>query len=368
MVRYCAAVGSVLVEVIDDVLKGKVYANIVWPGLVFDLSLDSAGNVKAYTLQYRATDENGIAYTYRKEVDGFDFRTFRDGNLFDFTGFGAVVPNPYGFVPAVWAKHIDLGGIHGAPVIHASLGKIDELNSLMSHAHDQVHKAIASPMIIASVGGITNLIRRNVKRGPTEDLELPSGGRESALLLKAPADTKVLPLLGSLDLSAVQLYAKSLIFEIEQDHPELSMWSELRKMSVVTGPGASRMLGDVVGPVTEAQALYDQQTKKLLQMAVAISGWRANSGIWELNRQQAKFLPFGLESFLDGELDFDIEPRALIPPTSAELLQIELQKVNIAQAKKNLEAPVSPPTSGGPSGAPTGVNRTPGNQRNPVPA
>jgi len=32
----------------------------------------------------------------------------RDGDPFDY-GEGAAYPNPYGFVPAVWVKHTDIG-------------------------------------------------------------------------------------------------------------------------------------------------------------------------------------------------------------------------------------------------------------------
>ncbi len=55
-------------------------------------------------------------------------------------------------------------------------------------------------------------------------------------------------------------------------------------------------------------------------MAVAIGGFRANSGAWgRLNRQQQKYLPFDLASFEQGDLDMEIMPRPLLVPTRKEI-------------------------------------------------
>jgi hypothetical protein len=56
-VRYGAALGSVLIEICDDLDRGKVTAEVVWPGFVTNLRLDSAGNVKSYWLEYLARDQ-----------------------------------------------------------------------------------------------------------------------------------------------------------------------------------------------------------------------------------------------------------------------------------------------------------------------
>ncbi len=91
-------------------------------------------------------------------------------------------------------------------------------------------------------------------------------------------------------------------------------------MSQVTGPAASRLVGDVASRFAEAAASYDQANIKLFQMAVAIAGFRANSGAWgTLNRQQQKFTPFDLESYERGDLDMSIMPRPLLVPTRSEI-------------------------------------------------
>lgn len=316
-VRYGAALGDVLIEVVDDLARAKVSAEIIWPGFVADLTLDSQGNVKAYALCYQVQEEDGTNYLYRKEVDQAEFRYYKNDEPFDY-GDGAIIPNIYGFVPAVWIKHLDVGGDHGSPALSGSLNKIDELNNLVSHVHDQIHKVIGAPIILWTSGLIQNLFSQE-KRGPTNDFDEPTADQESIFMLKGPVGGKVESLAGNLSLADAAVSIHDLLGEIEQDHPELVFYRELRGMSQVTGPAASRLVGDVASRVTEAQAAYDQANISLFRMAVAIGGFRANSGAWgPLNRQQAKFTPFSLESYAAGDLDMSIMPRPLLSPTKLE--------------------------------------------------
>jgi hypothetical protein len=322
LVRFGACAGDVLVEVVDDLDRRKVTYNIVWPALVTQVTLDATGNVKAYIMAYRARDEHGMPYLYRKEVDRTAFRYFKDDKPFNITGAGAVVRNPYGFVPAVWCKHTDLGGDAGASAIR-SVSKLDELNSLAAHVHDQIHNKIHSPQIFWGEGNITKLFAP-----PTEATNDAPVGRDVLRYLKGPKDGRVESLAGDLNLADALPYMQQLMGEIEHDHPELSMYTQLRGMSQVTGPAAQRLLGDVQSLVTEAAANYDQQSVKLFQMALAIGGWRVNSGEWErlernagnrgLTPQQQKFASFDLTSYAQGQLDVTISPRPLIAPTAEE--------------------------------------------------
>ncbi len=316
-VRYGAALGSVLIEVVDDVEDGTVSAEVQWPGFVNEIKLDPAGNVKAYALEYQARDEL-TSYIYRKEVDDRQFRYFKDGAPFGYDG-NSVVENPYGFVPAVWIKHTDIGGTHGSPCIAGSIGKIDELNNLASHVNDQIHKIIGAPMLIASSGRVANLFDKP-KRGATTDFTYPTGDEESLLMLGGPADAHVESLVGNLSLAEADLEIGRVQKEIEESHPELVFYKELRGMSQVTGPAAERLVGDVNSRFSEAAAAYDQGNIKLFQMATAIAGFRANGGAWgTLNRQQQKFRPFNLDSYTKGDLDMAIMPRPLLRPTKYEI-------------------------------------------------
>jgi hypothetical protein len=332
-VRYGAALGDVFCEVVDDTARGKVTLDVVWPGFITNLSLDAAGNVKAYTLEYPAIDGEG-SFTYRKEVDQEVFRYYRNNELYDYSGYGAEVTNPYGFVPATWTKHSDSGDDHGSPAIAGSLNKIDELNALASHIHDQIHKVIGAPLVIFGSGTISNLFSAQ-KRGPTNEFTEPSADQESVFMLKGPADGKVASLAGDLSLADAAVYMTQLLGEIEQDNPELAFYRELRSMSQVTGPAASRLVGDVASRVFEAQAAYDGGLISLTRMAVAIAGQRVNDGSWgsSLTPQQQKFAAYDLESFARGDLAMEIAPRPLLTPTKLEQAledQAMWQGVNVA--------------------------------------
>jgi len=320
MIRYGAALGSALVELVDDLERGIVSSEIIWPGFISHMDLDPAGNIKEYHLQYLSQDEeSGRTYTYRKEVTKDAFRYFKDDEPFSYNGQGSTILNPYGFVPAVWVKHEDVGGIQGSPAIAGSLGKVDELNNLVSHAHDQVHKVIGAPMVLWTSTNVRNMFQA-AKRGVSEDEPVPTSDQENMMILKGSSDGHVDSLAGNLPLGEVILYVDRLLGEIEQDHPELVFYKELRAMSQVTGPAASRLVGDVANKLSEAAANYDQASVRMFQMAVAISGMRASSGAWgNLNRQQQKFLSFNLDSYERGDLDFEIMPREMLRPTRQEI-------------------------------------------------
>jgi hypothetical protein len=263
MVRYGAAAGSVLVEVIDDLERRKVTANVVWPGLICDLDLDSTG----------------------------------------------------------------------------SIGKVDELNSLASHVHDQVHKKINAPAFLPGVTSLKPLTGQQNRKAATDEFSNDANilsDREDLLLIGGPAGSDVKSLAGTLELADAGPYLDRLLAEVEADHPELLMYRQLRDMSQVTGPGAAQIMGDTYARVIEAQASYDQQSIKLFQMAVAIAGWRLDSGAWgERDRQREKFASFDLESYVRGDLDIGIAPRPLIAPTQAQRFS---EQLNAAQALQALTA------------------------------
>lgn len=310
--RTGAMTGNVFISLIDDVDRSKIVYDIKWPGFITELVLDDSDNVIKYVIEYAATDEEGEAYQYKKEVNRFTISTFRDGQPEGFNGSPAEYPNPYGFVPAVWISHTNTGTDVGAPAIKGDIAKIDEVNSIVAHIHDDIHKQIASPQVLATASPVAFALRR-------EDAEVSGiDPDELRMLLKAGSDTSVHKLSGNLDLGDAFQYVEKLLEEIEKDNPELTFWEKLREMSTVTGPGAQRMLGDVQNALWSAASNYDQQMIKLFQMSVAIGGWRVNNGEWVDNRQTAKFEPFDLESYESGDLDFTLLPRSIVPSTTDE--------------------------------------------------
>lgn len=356
MVRYGGATGSCLVEMVDNVARGKVTTSVRWPGLLADrakddgpsLVLDDVGNVKFYALEYQATNEAGDTYTYRKEVGQESIIEYADDKVI------SEEPNPYGFVPAVWCKHIDEGwgmdgeGVYGAPAISGSIGKIDELNGLASHTHDHIDALVDSPGIISSDGGVGKIGEQanaiKVARTPAQD-EFATVGATSAmrtlrrLLLKAPKGASWVPLTGNLQPEQVIPAMDHLLTEIEHDFPELGMYQELRKMSEVTGPGAARMMGDVYSRVLEVSSNYDTQSIKLFQMAAAIGGfrYRENREGWRLRTEaQAKFAPFDLDSYARGDLSMAIMPRPLIPMTEDDTITLTGKRLANAKAAQGI--------------------------------
>jgi hypothetical protein len=340
MVQYGGITGNVLVENIDDLDRGKVIPNVVWAGHVAELELDETDNVKFYATEYDSIDEKGQQYTYRKEVDSDSYKTYRDDKPQGFDGKDAEYENPYGFVPAVWAKHMNQGGDFGIPAVGGSTAKIDELNSLASHVNDQIHKVIHGTMLIATDGDIVPLFSppvKNDKRGllSSADLSTYTTDRQSAPLFKAPPNTTAVPLINNLDLASALEHANALMSEIERDFPEITFYEKLREMTQVTGPAADRLMGDVKQKVLRVAANYDLQSTKLFQMAAAVSGWRLNRGDWgdKPSKQQMKFAPFDLTSYQKGQLDFSIMPRPLISLNESEMIGIDKARADAVKVK-----------------------------------
>jgi hypothetical protein len=315
MVQNAAMTGNVFVKVVDDAGRGKIRFQVYFPSAVKNFTLDNYGNLKAYVLEYETSDpavDGGRSYRYAEECQPDFIAYYKNGRPFDY-GDGPVIPNPYGFVNAVWVKHLDIGRDFGVPAIRSAIGKIDELNSIVSHTADHIHKQIESPRILWTDSPIKPLF------GNALDMKALDS-RQEQVLLTAKSGGKTDTLVGTLDPQTIVPIIEKMLDEIEKDYPEITMYEKLRDQNIVTAPGASRLMGDVERKVSRPAANYDLGNKKLIQMGAAIGGWRANSGEWgnDLTPQQKCFLPFDLTSYNKGELDFTILPRQLTSPTQRE--------------------------------------------------
>jgi hypothetical protein len=336
MIRFAASVGDCLVEVVDDVERQKVYNKVTWPGLVDEIELNDAGDVVYYSLQYVAADDDGHEYEYRKETGKDYIRTYRDGNLTGFDGFAAERPNYYGFIPAVWVRHKDVGGDFGAPVMGYSIGKIDELNSIMTHLHDHIHKTIENPFILWSNGEILPAFAADARLTGDADDDDPDAREQDLMFLKGPQDGAVDTLAGTIDLAEALDAAAKLIAEIEHDNPELVMYDQLRTMQQVTGPGANRMVGDTYAKLEESASGYDMQSIKLFQMSVAIAGENLRRGYWRNpTAAQRKFDGFDLQSYERGDLGMEILPRPVVPVTAGDQIALQQSRATLANAVQN---------------------------------
>lgn len=339
--RYGAALGDVGVEITDDPERRKVTYAPVWPGMIADLTMDGNDNVTAYRIEYEAMDEEtGQPYTYARTVDKEWIATYRDDTPHAYGDQPAEYGNPYGFVPFVWIKHTDTGGTHGQPAMR-NLTTWDELNSLASHNSDKAHQILAAPILVSG-DGVSRLGSDPSKAGPTENLTDAQSRQESLNILKAGPGATVNTLQPNPGEALENI--DRLIGQIEKDHPELTMYEKLRGMSQVTGPAAERLLGDAAIYINDARSNYDQGLIRVFQMAIAIAGWRANSGAWgkDLDAQRAAFAPFDLGSYERGDLDMEILPRPLVPATALEQMQLDrmrqgMERDNAATQAGNLD-------------------------------
>ena len=341
--RYAAAVGDALAIVVDAPERGKVYLDTIWPGHVTEIDTDARGNVARYVLEYDVIDPaTDRTYTYRREVDARAIVEYRDDKATSET------PNPYGFVPAAWIQHTPTTSTHGDPALR-NVAKIDEVCGFAAHALDQAHRILSAPILIAG---------DQVKVGPpgantTTATTTPQQRGESAQKIDVitGANGATIDTL-QMDTGDAISHIEHLLTEIERDHPEITMYSQLRNMSQVTGPGAARLFGDVAAYVDAARAQYDQATIKLCQMAAAIGGWRLQTNAWgpTPTRQQQAFTGYDLESYYAGALDLAIQSRPLIPMTEEERIAIERQKIGL-----DADRAYSMATGSGKTGTPAGI-------------
>ncbi len=340
-VRYGAAVGDVMVKVVDDAAKQKVLFEVVWPGLVKEIDLDISGNVKSYVLEYQIQDADGRTRTYTEAVDGDSYTYLLDNAPYDPYGLGSSYPNPYGFVPAVWWRFNNVGSVYGAPANWASIPKIDGLNDIVSQIADQVEKVLVSPILISgasSIKPLSNAASSRTQGGFTDEWVQPQAQRYTLGVLTAPEGARLEML--TMDVEQAVALAQKLLAEIEADFPEVTMYRDVREMTQTTGPAVDRLAGDVKNRFTNKAASADVQCKKLFQMGLAIAGWRETL-TWRLrDDKRDKFAPFDLNSYLEGALDFDIDMRPPMPYGRGEYYQILNSKGLAIQALKAAGIPL----------------------------
>ncbi len=349
---YASVLGSGPVRIVDDPASGKITLAPVWPGHFVDLTLDAAGNVTSYHLQYsikdprrRALSAREVSYpslstpsdsdatvVYDEVVTKESIETRIDGRAYGFDGNDGVRANPYGFVPLVWWRFRNLGTAWGGTSFFASQAQIDELCSLASMAGDQNYKYLRAPVLLAGAEGMEDT-NSSLRATPTNSLtnQQRIDNRQSWNVFFAPEGARMESLPN--DLKAVLDHMHWLEDQVENNHPELTVWSTLRQMTQTTGPAVEALLGDVKKVFVTRAAAADVQTTKMLQMAVAMAGYRANAGDWNhlsasnsrasLDSRRALFLPFSLDSYLGGDLDFDIEMRGVTPRGQLEQYQID---------------------------------------------
>ena len=366
VIKYGAALGNVLVEIVDDIDRGNVTFDIVWPSYVKEMSLNRGGQVKSYAVEYKYMDpDDGEEHVYRREIDKDRIKTYRDGDSFGYNGNPSSYDNPYGFAPAVWISHANIGSVFGLPALR-NVSKVDELNSLVSHANDQIHKLLSAPIVLAL----------HNPDAPLPDLKDPTGApdpmgvqdrimadptREAIQYIEANVGAAVHTI--NLPEGQTLKHIEVLLDEVERDHPELSLWEAMRSMNQVSGVAVSRLFGDAQLYIDEASQSYDTALVRLMQMSIAVAGMRLKEGAggWaDPDYQQKKFEPYDLDSYKAGDLDFYILPRPLIPLTEAEAAQLKILTAQAERIEMEMKNPQMGADGGQPAGAAPVVNASNG--------
>jgi hypothetical protein len=322
-VLYGALTGNSFVEVVED--TGRVYLQPHWSGHVKEINLDPVGDVTGYVLEYDVIDRiRREKYCYRKVVLPESIQVYIDDARVEDR------INPYPFVPGVWCKHINIGNDYGVPAIKSGLATIDELNSMVSHTSDHVHKQIHSPRVMWTDSTLTPLFGNQMKEIDQIDQ------RRQMVLLKGKAGGNTETLVGSLDPATIVPLVDKMLQELERLYPEIVFYEKLRDQSIVTSVGAKALMGDVSKKVSRPAANYDRASTRLFAMGLAIAGERVRDGSWNafapLTKQQKKYDGFGYDSYNAGELNVKILPRSIVPETSREQAEeLELRARAIAQ-------------------------------------
>lgn len=337
-----AKLGNVLAEVVDLPWQLKVVIKLWHPKYIKEIRLDEAGNPKYVCFEYKITERNEKGetrtYVYRREMDTRMIRTFRDDGSgmkpHDYSNgvTGAEWRHPYGFVPCRWFRHMsdELDSVYGLPAIDPVLEKVDELNELVSQGHDQLAKIFNAPLAIKGQRQPPkedeDVSRRRTRRRRTSEKEKDDEGTKGKINYVYVGEDGGVETI-ELSMSEALDWVKNLYLEIENDLPELGFARRLADMSQLTGPAATRVLRDVVDAHMSVQANYDNETRRLFQMAVAIAGYNLNKGIWkrysemqkvQLTEEHEKFRAYDLDSYKKGDLDYTIMPRPLLTETDTE--------------------------------------------------
>lgn len=336
--------GSSLVEIQDDLVTDrasrKVKAQMIPLWQVADVRLNAGGDVKSYVLAYTIIGSDGTMVAYRKEIDGAEVSIYHDDRLVSRDAHG------YGFCPAVWTLFRRRNSaVFGVPLVGGVLAKLDQINALAAYAEASIGRTLNTPKLFIGSGALKIAkLAADTPANPLAQIRQPTTtqriqvGEQSVRNMHWTGDIPPIDLMGTLDLTGTEARIASLIAEVEHDLPELVMDEQLRQMSQVTGPGADRVMSDVLGRFGEVMGNFDTSITKIMQMVLTVGCTRANNGDWgdesTLTRAQRKFritetapvvdadgnvtgwqptnVPIGPESYGRGALSLVITPRPLI--------------------------------------------------------
>lgn len=331
-----AILGDAVIQVVDDVSREKVYLDLLYPGVLYDVDKDPFGNVKAYTIIEARDDPQGKPGTKEyKEVVSRDgdyvvYETFMDGQPFawpdnvDRTGEPAATwQEPYGFVPLIVLQHNDIGLDWGWSELHPIRAKVQEVDGIASQLSDHIRKTV-DPIWFIYGAKEKDLVMTGAS--DTTSLDRPAPGREElqTMFIHNP-DAHAEAMVDDMDTESVINHLDRLIKDIERDLVELSP-----DIHTASGDASGRALrtarAPVASKVNQRRAGYDDAMVRANQMAIAIGGFRGYDD----------YKGFSLDSYARGDLEHSIADRPVFDEDPLD--QIEIDAAFWAAAKVATDA------------------------------
>ncbi|KPK89992.1 MAG: hypothetical protein AMJ88_16785 [Anaerolineae bacterium SM23_ 63] len=315
--------GDVAIQIVDDVNRGRVYLDLLYPGLLDEVEKDPFGNVKGYVITETRSDPRSetrnVTYTEKVSREGefVVYETFLNGIPYawpenvDRTGEPVSKwMEPYGFVPLVVIQHTDVGLDWGWSELHPIRAKVHEADDLASMISDQVRKTVDP---IWMMKGMKKTSLTLTGASDDADTDRPAPGREELRAIwNVPVDGSADAMVANLDLNSALEHLNNLLKEIERDVVELS-----QDIHTASGDASGRALRTarqpVVSKVVQRRANYDAAMVAAQQMAIAIGGFRGYEG----------YEGFNLESYDKGDLEHNVADRPVFEEDALDQIEID---------------------------------------------
>jgi hypothetical protein len=212
------------------------------------------------------------------------------------------------FVPFVWAPFKDIGASRGLGVFAHCLGKIDECNRVATRLHDLIfrHDDVTWALESNHVDPTGRpLAPPRIGNNQSEEGEILELGESKVVRL--PGNTKLVPVIPSLDYNALTSVLREMQEELRNDLPELRYY-DITTRSHVSGTAMRLALADAIDRVQEARGMMFGALVRANAMALTIGQ------LWKLKG----FESGKIGKYEQGDFEHSISRPAVIDLTPQE--------------------------------------------------
>ena len=292
-----AVFGDIFIRVVDDRKKERIYLEVVHPGVVKDVTIDSYGNVKGYVIEEtREHPESGIGCTYTEVVSrsGQDvvYKTYLNNSPYAWPEMDvATWSNAYGFVPFVQIKHVDVGLPFGWSELHPGAGRMREIDEMTSMLSDHLRKVIDPLWLMKGIDRPKQDLSSTL---PTRTTPEPDR-EEVRALWDIKIDASAEALTTTLDITAVIEHIDKMMGSLEADYPEIRP-DLVTPGSTISGRALRIARQPMERRILQRRANYDAAVVTAQEMAISVGGYR-------------NYYPFNLDSYEKGDLQHHVADR-----------------------------------------------------------